>query len=382
VNGIRVDYLSPTIFLTDLCVTGLFVLSARAFFKAISLWHVVGVGILAIGIFLSPSPFAGWYGLLKLVEFGFLGWFVATNTKKVIQGLEIALPVGILIESVLGIWQFILQHSVGGLWYFLGERTFSGDTPGIANVSLNNVLVLRPYGTFPHPNVLAGFLLISLLFLFVFLDQQTRVRKMLYMLCLGIGSIMLFLTLSRTAIFVACVFVLGSFARKFLKKKKQMLQVMFAIFFFLFIFFLLSPRLTGINITGESVVLREKLLSASWQMITGHPLLGVGLNNFLVVLPSISSLLSLQPVHNIYVLVLSETGVVGFVLFTLILWNTIRHVRYPFEHRLRENTRIFVLCSIFVFLFVGLLDHYFLTLQQGQLLTTLIFGLAWTRDGK
>lgn len=382
VNGLRIDYLSPTIFLTDIFVIILFVLNSRKFFKAFKMWHVFGLVMLSIGIFFSESPLVGWYGLLKLIEFVFLGWYVAKNSGQAVKILQITLPIGIFVESFLAFWQFVLQHSVGGLWYFLGERTFSGSTPGIANVSLNGSLVLRPYATFPHPNVLGGFLLISLLFLGLFFKQQKQSARILYLLCFAVGTIALCFTLSRTVIVLGVLLTTGiaihHFFKKSIRQKAQLVAI--GISGLTVLFAALLPRFSGINLTGESLVLRERLLTAGWQIFLAHPFFGVGLNNFLIALPTIAPQLPIQPVHNIFLLVLAEMGIAGFLALLFFLFFSIRRVlRSTFEHPLRENTRIFATCSIFVFVCVGLVDHYFFTLQQGQLLAALIFGLAWTQ---
>ena len=89
--------------------------------------------------------------------------------------------------------------------YFIGERTFTGQTPGIATVALNGNLLLRPYGTFPHPNVLAGFLLVGILFVAsLWRDGVFRGKNTLQHIGIGsallLGTVALFLTMSRVAI--------------------------------------------------------------------------------------------------------------------------------------------------------------------------------------
>ena len=102
-------------------------------------------------------------------------------------------------------------------------------------------------------------------------------------------------------------------------------------------------------------------------MWTKHPLIGVGLGNYLTELPNYlvsRQIYFLQPVHNIYLLILSETGVIGFSFFLFVLWNTLKN-RFRIIHY-----------SLFIILFLGLVDHYPLTLQQGQLLFTLLLAMC------
>lgn len=382
-SGQRIDYLSPTLYLTDIFIICLFFLQRLCFFRAVKPWQLSLLALLVPTIVFSISPLAGWYGLLKIFEFIFLGWYIATHTKQTLTFLQITFPIDIVTESVLAIWQSALQQSIGGIWYLLGERTFSASTPGIANASLNGTLIMRPYGTFSHPNVLAGFLLISIIFLaVVFRNSEVKKRMLIYFVEV-VGAITLCLTLSRTVILLGVAFViLLAFHVIAFKSKKYAIQVLGGtVILCMVLGLILLPRFTGINLTGESLVLREQLLQAGWQMFVSHPFFGVGLNNFLPALPHIAPLLPLQPVHNVYLLVLSEIGLVGFLLFIFLLMKTIRHaLSITFESQFMKNTKIFVLCSLFIFLMIGLVDHYFFTLQQGQLLSTLIFGLAWTSE--
>ena len=114
----------------------------------------------------------------------------------------------------------------------------------------------------------------------------------------------------------------------------------------------------------ESITQRESLVQSSEAMIKNHPIFGVGLNNFLTNLPAFEKV---QPVHNIFLLVLSETGIVGISFFLWFLIKTIKKVQSSY-----------LLLLISCLLSLGMFDHYFLTLQQGQLLFAIILGLCWS----
>src|SRR5258708_5260679 len=109
--------------------------------------------------------------------------------------------IGIIGESILAIAQFFNQGSLNGVLYFLGERTFTATTSGIANASVSGELILRPYGTFPHPNVLAGYLLISLTLLLLYAKSylskdrypKFKNQKIFFGTALILGTVALFL---------------------------------------------------------------------------------------------------------------------------------------------------------------------------------------------
>jgi O-antigen ligase len=113
-------------------------------------------------------------------------------------------------------------------------------------------------------------------------------------------------------------------------------------------------------------------------MFKDHPLLGVGLNNFTVAMDEYGQVSGwtrfLQPVHNVYLLVAAETGLVGFIAFIGLLFivfcSLIKKRNYLL---LISMTQITLLC---------LFDHYFFTLQQTDLLFWLIVGLVFSTADK
>ncbi len=398
VSGIRVDYLSPTPYFTDVLIILLFFLwvfknlniKNSLKIKNLKLKIILFTLFLVVGIFLSKSPMAGWYGLIKLLEFGFFGWYTAfyIKQKKDLNVIILLFAVGICFESFLAIVQFINQASIGGIFYFLGERTFFLSTPGIAITSLQGHLVLRPYGTFSHPNVLAGYLIIVLTMIisnykFLISNQIINLKKYFFIFSLLVGSIALFLTMSRVAI-ILWVVILFVFTFKnlniknSLKIKNYKLKIFTGTIFFVAIIFISSPlhfRFTNLSLADESMVVRERLLQASVAMVKKSPLLGVGINNFLpnlplVLKPTNESLFSyLQPVHNIFFIVASETGIIGLGIFLWFIGKTYKRFTI-------YDLRFMIFSTVLI---LGLFDHYFLTLQQGQLLMTFVFGLCWSK---
>jgi O-antigen ligase len=100
---------------------------------------------------------------------------------------------------------------------------------------------------------------------------------------------------------------------------------------------------------------------------------GVGLGNFLIALPQYyphRDIFFLQPVHNIYLLLLSETGIIGLgvTLFCFYLL---------FKHKMRNHTFSIWHLAFGILLLLGFVDHYPLTLQQGQLLLAFLLSLTF-----
>lgn len=318
INGVRIDYFSPTLYFTDFLVLVIFLLELPRLKIKLSSIRLIGLislmGFISLNIYFSFSPFVSFYKWLKIAELTFLAWFVAKNLRHSFKRplIIVMLLIPIAYSCILAVWQFLSQGSVGGVWYWLGERAFNNSTPGIANAVINGQLVLRPYATFSHPNALAGFLLVagSLVVLNI-----PHISRKITAGVLALILLVVFLTLSR-----------------------------------------------GSLLSGWQ--LRQQLNNIAIQQFSNSPLVGTGLGTSPLYGRNISNYAMLhQPIHNIYLLVLSETGVVGLIgLISLIcyLWQ-------------RGKGRI-LLCLI---LALGFFDHYWLTLQQPQLLFALILGIMW-----
>jgi len=315
--------------------------------------------------------------------------YTAKNFRKLNVRVLLAVFIsGILFESFLTIAQYVNQGSLGGALYLLGERSFNSQTPGIANASINGQLFLRPYATFSHPNVLAGYLFVFMS-LIVFFSRQKffKHQDMFVYFSLVFGSLALFLTMSRVSIAAWVLFLISLLAHSFWKKtrmgfiKKTHLQliknrilllILLTIAVFIFTF-PIGLRFFQFSFSDQSIVLREELVKDSLVMFQRSPALGVGLNNFLTSLPPVQKQyeenLYIQPVHNIYLLVLSQSGIVGFIFFLYFLLKTFKVVE--------KITNIELPILFLLILFLGLFDHYLLTLQQGQIMLAVLLGLFW-----
>lgn len=383
VSGIRIDYLSPTLYVTDVLIILMFISSVAKFQILNSKFPMLIFALcLIVGTFLSKSPIVGVYGLLKLLEFIFVGFYTAHNINKLkFENILLMFSIGIIFESLLSIAQYFNHGSLQGIFYWFGERFYNSNTVGIANASLSGTLILRPYGTFSHPNALAGYLTIAMAIVIANLKSQiSNLRRILYYFVLGIGTIALFLTLSRVAILIWLVVIVSYFVVHCFYKLKNKHSI-FHILLFIPVLILVSwlffksplhARFAEIKLTDESIVQRENLINSSIAMIKDYPLFGVGLNNFLVNLPQYQTRRSppfyLQPVHNIFLLIFAETGAAGFLFFTWFFIKTIRQMNR------RKELRI-----LFIVLTLGMFDHYFLSLQQEQLLLSFVLGICWIR---
>lgn len=383
VYGLRIDYLSPTLYVTDILIFLIFLLSFKEVFKKlvnvknIILYLCLFLAFLLVGAIVSKNPFAAYLLILKLIEYFYLGIFLYFNFKDLNKNLfVVGISIGIFFETLLAIIQYINIGSFQGLFYFLGERNYSSYTPGIANAAINGSLILRPYGTFSHPNIMAGVILLCSIYI-VWL--RPKLNKYFIYLALAIATFCIFISLSRTAISLWLLLILSFFIFTIVEKYKKdrlnprvinfkntIVGLMSIILILIFLKSYPFIRLTNIGILDESVLQRKDLLMQSLRMIQINPIFGVGIHNFLNNLtPNFNSPLLIQPVHNIFLLTYAETGIIGFgavlYLFYALLRNVIKH-----------KNNLIGLSLIISIIFLGSFDHYLFTSQQGQLIFTLI----------
>jgi O-antigen ligase len=387
--GIRIDYLSPTFYLSDLIIFLLFafwswqiIFSREKVDKSKILLLFSFPLSLAISLIFSKSFSNSLYFVAKIFEMSLLALFIVSEIdfRKEIKKILTVLSFGVFWESILGIFQFFSQHSLG-LWV-LGERLFSAQTPGISLVDLDGRQLLRPYGTFPHPNLLGAFLALLLPALLI-LFFSVKNKSLFLFLTLIVGYLALGLTFSRISWlcgFGISFFVLGYFFKKSRPKisKRSLLLFLTGVLLFIFVWPYFWQRFVSFSTTdSHSFILRVKLSSSAFLIFLNNPLFGVGPGNFLPNLPKFFKLSEtirwLQPVHNIFLLVLSEAGLLGLFSFLgLFFW--------PF-FRIFKLSKKSLVAKVFVFSFIAIFimanfDHYLLTLQQGQLIFWIFLGLS------
>lgn len=393
VLGIRIDYLAPTIYLTDVLIVGILLgwwLDAGTRWirgkRKVRGWWVIAIFVFALlNIILAVSPAVAIYKWIKLLELVFLGFYVSKNIGLSDYWLIGLLGLTIFYSSILTWLQLLHGGSLGGFLYFLGERTFTAATPGIATAPLDGRQVLRPYATFPHPNVLAGYVVVLLP---LFFSGRSKAANWYRLLVVMVGFSTIFLTLSRTAWIVGFLLVLIGGTRKILRlcsgQVRGLREISLGIFALIAVVVFgsvgtLGPRLASLWSTDkQAVTIRQELNSAAIKMIGSSPIFGVGLGNFIVKAPDFLAVPAtsayLQPVHNIYLLIAAETGLVGLGLFLVLIILTLRRLA---QLRNLSSNIYYLSLSFLSILLLGLFDHYFATLQQTQLLFAIMVGMAW-----
>lgn len=394
VHGIRVDFLSPAVYLTDVIFFLLFLTSlvrgvlfsfktkANNTNRNINLSHIIESSqflllllflsfFIFANIFYSASPTLSFYKWFKFLE---LYLVVLYFSKQKVVSLVLftkTIFCSIVAFSLIGILQFIIKGTVGGALYFLGERNFTASTPGIALVNIFGREFMRSYSVFSHPNSLAGFLGSSLLFIFLSGSLKKKPLSFFGVLIVVSCFILTFSLSSYLGIFLAFSLILFYQNKRFFTQFVKLLFLLFIVASLLLP--IASPWMVS-NIGGLEQSTRQRLDLAyiSGQMIEKNFLLGQGLGTFIVGIPAFRGLSTyswiLQPVHNIYLLVFAETGILGLMFFVYFLHKVLLNALK------KEN--LLLLIPIFFILFTGLFDHYSLTLQQNSFLFAIFIGCS------
>jgi len=371
---------------------GLAVGEVQEIIKNPSFWLATFLIISLISLVQANNIQLGFYHWFKLLELAGLFFYLKYNFRQLFNFKRLAqvLIASGLFQSLIAFAQYSSQKSLGLRYLF--ESPLGPEIAGVAKIVVEGTKMIRPYGSLPHPNLLAAFLLLSIFcFYFIWLNKKHSFIKNCFLLiifCLLIFT--LGLTFSRLIIFTfllaSLIYFVFTFWRtvqmldKELFKRITSIFLLFIVFCCLFIVLAwpeISSRFT-VSLTEQSVGLRVFYNQTAFLIIKEQPWLGIGLGNFVWEIRQMLNLLSSwlhQPVHNIYLLIASETGLIGLFLFLFfifrLLWpagNRTPHlgVRLP-------NFIIFISLS---FLFIALFDHFFWTLQQGQLMLWLVLGIT------
>src|SRR3989338_3092816 len=326
----------------------------------------------AISIKNSSSYILSTYSVLKLVEFVVFYFYIksyAVYKFGLIRSM-IVLIYGGLFQAIIAILQFFKQSSLGlGL---LGESVISPNLTGIASFyNMAGEKIIRTYGTTPHPNVLARYLFLAI-FAFYYLWIYKNISKF-FLLMYGLIILAFFFTFARVAVFllfinflVRIILVHLKFKKEYWNNKLALLSVVTVVVATSLFLIYWSETVSRVMISSkeEAVQMRifynkESLSSLNW--------FGVGSGNFvnwlMVKDPNLSRNLY-QPVHNIYLLIYSEMGILGITAFILFLIFLVKD--FVVKTKMEKLYHYSFLLVFLSFLFVGLFDHFLWTLQQGR----------------
>lgn len=126
------------------------------------------------------------------------------------------------LQTSIAVIQLLLQQDLG--LQLIGEPQISENIKGIAKLSFQEGLtIIRSYGTFAHPNILAGFLIVS----YFIIDRTSQIKHQKTIKLLILTGIIC--TLSRAIIVLPLIFLISYWHQIKLKYKELIILIIIAI---------------------------------------------------------------------------------------------------------------------------------------------------------
>jgi len=339
INGLRVDYLVPKIYLTDLVIITFLI----SFFtkKLLTKKETFSFILLVLIQFFSTNQMASWYFLAKMFIFWMFLKVVLVNRKIYLEYQQkyMGYVIGstLIFQSLLATYQYFTQKSLVG-YMLLGEANLN-NYAGIAKTAIKGAEKILPYGTTAHPNVLGGVLSIYLL-IYLLLNTKIKLSKIVVVV---LTTVALVLTQSISAILTLVTGLVILFTKQGNKIKK----------------FRSGYR---VGLVGVAFILTLTSLN--------------GLNNFTARVEEYGNnnemIRFVQPVHNVFLLIFAELGVTGVLALGYLISSTKDWLSNKQKNNNKINAKNYPYAWIIILLPILLLDHYLITINTGQLLLILI----------
>jgi hypothetical protein len=281
------------------------------------------LAISALSVVVAQDTTLAWFEIILLVESCLVYFYVANTvrTRKDVLFVVAMLMVACLVESLVMIT----------MWFTVTAST-NWDLPiHLHAEGIGRGDFMRLGGTVGSSNFAAAYLSISIASAAsVLFTDLGKIHKWLAIGVLGLGSVALVMTFSRggwMALALSLLLICG-----FVWKQRGIsLKVPIAVIVILALLYIpfhsaISERLFGDD--RGSAESRIPLMNLAFRIIEDNPVLGVGSNNFTVVMDRyLTSEFRegfLFAVHNKYLLVLAETGIAGLVALLAFLIGTVR----------------------------------------------------------
>jgi O-antigen ligase len=321
------------------------------------------VGISSISLFTSTEISLSMFEIVRMLKMYILILLLRHYVKgrRELLNVVLFLLLGLGVQSSLGIAQGILKRTfaVG----FLGER----EQLWLAEVGGQSLS--RVGGTLGHANAMASYLELMLPLTLALSFIQTRTRYRLALLTLfGLGTAAMILTLSRSGwggLALGSLLTVWLVARRRGFRLRRLLPTLLPLGISVILIAILFWQPIMVRLLAPSpysVSFRLNLARVALEMVKAQPLIGMGLNTFKEVMPEFDpqGLFASRSatVHNIYLLVAAETGLLGVGAF---LWFLVGLFQVGISLARSKDDLYVALAAGICGGFLGLLAHGFLS---------------------
>lgn len=305
-------------------------------FKFLTIPIILYIEICILTLIWAPRIDLAMMEIVSMVKV-FILYFVLANQIRDKQDLKLVvwgLVLAVGFQGALALMQTIKGGTIG--LAFLGEAPIAGEV---------KESVWRVMGTLGHPNRLAMFLEILLPVCFGFFLVEKRGRNRIIVLAsFGLGFLALVMTGSRgawIAFFIAMIILFYFAVRHKLMKLSTLFGTALVFVILISSIALMFTKMIEARLYGDdhgSAMSRIPMIQIAFNLIKAHPYGGVGINNYQVVMKNYNNTILgrrfrtiPRPVHNMYLLVMGETGLIGFAAMLILLLgfgsNAIKNIR-------------------------------------------------------
>jgi O-antigen ligase len=293
--------------------------------------------------------------------------------------------------AILGFCAALIFQAFIGFFEFKDQSTLFLESlnlpfPGLIEASSKSVSILkfangenflRVYGTFPHPNILAGFILICIACAMMFF-LGGRKSNWPALILLAIGTTLLVVTFSRSAwLGLAVFFFVLLLKSRFFDAKKIWLGLSVTVIAFALTVMPLRGLFLGRTTTPTTVTEQFSLTGRVWLSQQAliyakeKPWIGIGIGSFVIQLAERAGEFNfVEPVHNVPLLVFSELGIVGVILLLAII------IVMGKELFITREPRVILTGALLAGMgTIALFDHYFWSLAPGRMMLGIALGL-------
>lgn len=322
-------------------------------------------------------------GVLSHVVVAIMLFFLLLDERTHLKSILHAFVAGLIMPCFLGWFQYVNGWSPVST--LLGLASKHVETAGIAVVATDAFRSLRAYGSFPHPNIFGGYLAIAILIIgWMVRHMKTRKQSLVFVPLIALFTSTLLITFSRGAWLALTVSLFAIIAQAFWRKKLiphraiplmtiGIVTILLAVgILHTHVFARFDPSLHV-----EAISIEER--ASQYQTFPGvfriDPILGVGPGAYVFALESLSTgqpAWSYQPIHNTFLLLLGELGVIGFVAFGYVLFEMAQLIWV----RRKTTGGIFASAFCFGLFILAFFDHYTFSMWPGLALAMVVLAIS------
>ena len=304
----------------------------KVIFPKSNLMALFFIGWAGLSSIKAPLFSYAFFDFIKFIKLYFIYLYFANNIRSKFEAkvLVNCFLIGMAIQGMICLAQFISQdigYLFGNLFGHKDLYSQKGlEKWGFMFTYASGSSLKRASGTVGPINAQAQYFEFLLpMALILWLTAKKFLNRYFNFSIFIIGIFGLVVTFSRGGFLglMAGIIALLIYAKiyKLVSNKRLLALVMVC----LIVFTTISPKLYQyIMSRPEAAFARIGLMKVAMKIINDHPIMGVGLNNQLIVAPKYDpdGIYSKMPTHNYYLVIASEIGIPGLVFFLAFLFIT------------------------------------------------------------